>query len=178
MAFGEACLEDLSGPALRTIETAGYLGGSLTLDDGSFWTVKSCDRALVRAWRDASFLAVVFLPNEGWILSTDYPFFLYNVDADQQIEVKLEQPSEGDKCSYITVIDESHSLVELADSAGSITIWHVSWWDRNLLRGWEKDDVIMVGCNGRWNRGANPYILYNHKTKDYVRGQLYLKGDQ
>ena len=165
----------VSQVAVHTIETAGYLGSSLTLDDGSFWSVKACDRAQLREWREKGRIHVVLTPNENWIFGTDYHFALYNVDADKQIEVRLEQPPELNKSSFVTLLDSVDCLLEIVDSNNAVTIWHVSWWDRNLLANWAVGDAVMIGGTVQWYDWKNPYALFNVKTGDYVRGQLYLK---
>lgn len=157
---------------LRHIEEAGYLGRTLTLDDGSVWTVKSSHQALLREWLEKKELDVFVIPNEGYIIKTKFPYCLVNEQSGEEIEVLLEQHPEGDRGFFLTIVDPSSSFIELVDWENRVMILHVSWWDRNSFSDWQAGDAVLIGRNSRWNQADIPLILINLRNEQVVRARI------
>lgn len=136
-------------------------GESITLRNGSVWTVPYIDRYKLLGWLPTDI--IVILRNNAWFSSYEYRFV--NQTTGDTVETHLTQaPTEGNIHTHqILSIDYDNSIVYLQDST-----WAISFEDESVIYKWLPKDLVIIGINEDWNSSIRPNILINVNVKDFA----------
>ncbi|MCB1111460.1 MAG: hypothetical protein H7A37_02800 [Chlamydiales bacterium] len=137
-------------------------GGSVTLHDGSCWTIRSWDSHKTLDWLTSD--TIVILPN--WPHWSTYQFKLHNVQTGKTCEANLTLgPVYNGACTHwIVAIDYTWSEIILEDGSR----WKISIFDDSTLKKWLINDTVMIGNNDSFMR---PNILINVNMLNYVEAE-------
>ncbi len=148
---------------------------TLTLEDGSEWTVPHSDRYVSDYWYAySSIVPVNITPNTS---DANYGYCLVHQYRSHKIRAiyvraNLVKPPEKGSTYAVTLTGfDTNAKIYLSNG----TIWKVSSDDRDLTRDWQLDDSIIVGKNTEWFTN-NTHILIHASTNTFVRVERIDQG--
>lgn len=138
----------------------------LTLQDGSIWEVKRCDRHIIQDWYPSD--DIVIYPNDSIFSDSQYNYKFHNETLGTSADVRLLVVPlyNGAYTRWITDIDYYNQKLTLNDHS----IWSLSGWDQDKFDQWLVNDTVIIGCHKSFF-SWNPNILINPKTKNHVHAK-------
>lgn len=161
---------------IKVVYDIYYTGETVTLNDGSIWTVKPSDRGVVRTWRSICkpkgyYPANVYITQNNVLfrsMSQGYDYKLVDAATGKSIRVKLAVNALYEYVHQITSIDYKARIVYLHDGL----TFRVTTYDDSTLSHWQPLDYALLGVNGRWNNWTKPYMIINTNRLNHVRAKL------
>jgi hypothetical protein len=149
-------------------------GRSLEIEDNSIWEIHPWDAYKVMSWQRHH--TIVLAPNKNIFTCWSYPYKFINLDSKDLDIIKVNlsiTPVFKDSnidiyVHWIDEIDYNNRIIRLEDGS----IWQISWLDRNVIRNFQKYNIVILGTNDGWFRSSNPNILICVKNNQYIRGNV------
>lgn len=148
------------------VNTTSCYGEQVELEDGSVWTVNSCDRYKVYDWRARDPITVT--QNTTWFSSYNYRLINQFTGSSVEANLYLGPVVNGLYTHYINWIDYGYGAVMLTDGSR----WYISSRDLSIFSCWAFDDTIIIGTNSGWD-GSCDAILINVTMNNFVRAYQY-----
>lgn len=147
--------------AYHTPKSITYLGDSVTIEDGSIWSIASYDWWKTQQWLGSDTLLIM----QNKFYFSNYQFLIVNQNTGQEVEANLALGPfvNGLFTHWIVGIDYFNKIIYLEDGS----TWEMT--ERNVINSWLINDTIIIGINqeGAFNR---PNILINVNTLNFARG--------
>jgi len=153
----------------KTVDTIGYQGATLVLDDGSVWVPKPSEAFRAVRWADRSTYQnrgvsptqVFITTNESWLFYRNYKYLMVNKETGESIPVMLTHGPRHDRNLQIAHVYHDVGKIELADHYGNYVVMKLDGWDRSISSYWTPGQHIFIGRNSRWSISNSQYILIN-----------------
>jgi len=153
----------------KTVETVGYQGTSIALDDGSIWIPKPNEGYRVQRWSDLSTYQstglaptkVYITTNESWIYHRNYKFMMVNKETGESLPVMMTHGPRVDRNIQIAKIYYDIGKIELTDQHGNYVVMSIDGWDQGISSYWKEGQRIAIGRNSKWSYYNSQYILIN-----------------
>jgi len=153
----------------KTVDTIGYQGASIVLDDGSIWVPKPNEAYRAARWADWSTFQntglspsqVFIATNESWFYSRNYKYLMVNKETGESVPVMLIHGPRLDRNIQIANIYHDVGKIELTDQHGNYVVMILDGWDKNICSYWQPGQRIFIGRNCRWSYYNSQYILIN-----------------
>lgn len=159
------------------ITIVGYQGNTITLSDGSLWTIRSYDARIAANWRDTYYndgygAATVYLTtNNDLFADNNYPYKMVNKQTNETVYCNISTTAALENCIWIQYIDYINGRIELAHANG-FNVFHLYSSDFSEYINWQVGDRVFYGRNTRWNSTSNPYLIINFETASTARCDL------
>jgi hypothetical protein len=132
-----------------------HLGESITIHDGSIWSVHHSDRFKTYNWLTTDSLKIT--PNHAWFSTYQYRFTNLNTSESVQVNLIDNPVFNGIYTHWIIAIDISNGQICLEDG----TVWNLNGFDFAIYKKWLPNDTVIIGTNdGMWS-SSKPNILIN-----------------
>lgn len=145
-------------------------GLNVELEDQSIWQVHSWDASKVKKWKPHHI--IVIAPNKNIFTKWSYPYKLVNLDTGHVTKAKMKftpvfnDPNVDIYVHWIEDIDYYNRLLRLEDGS----LWSIAWGDSDIMRHFDRYNIVIVGTNDGWFRESCPNILICVKNSAYIRG--------
>ncbi|QLH35456.1 MAG: hypothetical protein HWD61_04285 [Parachlamydiaceae bacterium] len=147
-------------------------GRDVELEDQSIWQVHSWDASKVKKWK--SFHTIVIAPNKNIFTKGSYPYKLINLDTGHIAKAYMKftpvfnDPNIDIYVHWIDEIDYFNRLIRLDDGS----VWSIAWADGNVMKHFDRYNIVIIGTNDGWYKGSYPNILICVKNSAYIRGAV------
>lgn len=137
-------------------------GSTVEIEDGSIWSIKSCDQHKVLNWTKEH--TIVIVPNYFWFSLFD--FRLVNQDTGKSVAANLSFGPivMGKQSHWITGIDANSGTIILEDGS----VWNSSNFDNEIVKDWQVKEAVIIGVNNSWFSGNKHNILINVDRLNYA----------
>jgi hypothetical protein len=150
-------------------------GTMLTIQDGSAWTISEKHQEIAKGWSLND--AITITPNNPSFWDkirgkkSQFKYRIVNLskkNKNQAVEATL---------SLAPFIHNPHTrrINRLDKSTGEIVLQNGQVWrvdmkgpSAPIVSEWEKDDLVIAGTNDSWFSPANPFILINVDSDNWV----------
>lgn len=163
------------------VYSIGYQGTTITLGDGSIWSVRPSDGWISADWNDNFFVRDAFSPtpskvyitaNKNWLFDKSYLYTIVNDSTGESVYCNLSQTAPTEENTLrIQYIDYTSGYVELMNN-NVVTLIQLNRSDYDVYRKWSAGDRIMRGRNTGWFANSYPYLLINVETLTNARCDL------
>lgn len=141
--------------------SVGVLGESVTLEDGSVWSVSSDDTYKTLNWLTSDLIVVS--PNHAWFSVYDYVITNQNTGVSVKANLILGPIVDAVYRHWVVAIDYLWDRVWLEDGS----IWTL--FDSSISKQWQVGDTVIIGVNDGWFSTSYPNILINVNMLNYTR---------